>query len=230
MRTSASGRAKRTQKAIARVVRKGVVIGQEQREKKNGDHDRDGECVGDDHAADVVARLAEKRKAADSAVRQHFVWPAVEDAPDAAVGAAKKQRIARSGAKRRPDNTRHPTRRSTSRCSLHEADSTLKKCARVTGKVRRDRHSVRDSFLPCSCEANGNCAQPLFDGARGGCYKLVHSFFACGAVAQLGARIDGIDEVAGSNPAGSTFPEKNSPVQILVAAVRSLEPAVADRE
>src|SRR5271163_3179000 len=44
----------------------------------------------------------------------------------------------------------------------------------------------------------------LFDGARGGCYKLVLSFFTCGAVAQLGARIDGIDEVAGSNPAGST--------------------------
>jgi hypothetical protein len=44
----------------------------------------------------------------------------------------------------------------------------------------------------------------LFDGARGGCYKLALSFFTCGAVAQLGARIDGIDEVAGSNPAGST--------------------------
>ena len=43
-----------------------------------------------------------------------------------------------------------------------------------------------------------------FDAVSGGCYKLVHSFFTCGAVAQLGARIDGIDEVAGSNPAGST--------------------------
>jgi hypothetical protein len=28
--------------------------------------------------------------------------------------------------------------------------------------------------------------------------------FPCGAVAQLGARLDGIEEVAGSNPAGST--------------------------
>jgi hypothetical protein len=45
----------------------------------------------------------------------------------------------------------------------------------------------------------------LFDGVRGECYKLVLSFFTCGAVAQLGARIDGIDEVAGSNPAGSTI-------------------------
>ena len=35
-----------------------------------------------------------------------------------------------------------------------------------------------------------------------GCDKLRHSFG--GAVAQLGARLDGIEEVVGSNPIGST--------------------------
>ena len=34
------------------------------------------------------------------------------------------------------------------------------------------------------------------------CDKLSHSFG--GAVAQLGARLDGIEEVVGSNPIGST--------------------------
>ncbi len=34
----------------------------------------------------------------------------------------------------------------------------------------------------------------------------------CGAVAQLGARLDGIEEVVGSNPIGSTnFSSKNFP-------------------
>jgi hypothetical protein len=35
-----------------------------------------------------------------------------------------------------------------------------------------------------------------------GCDRLKHSFG--GAVAQLGARLDGIEEVVGSNPIGST--------------------------
>ena len=38
-----------------------------------------------------------------------------------------------------------------------------------------------------------------------GCYKSNHCCFSFGgAVAQLGARLDGIEEVVGSNPIGST--------------------------
>jgi hypothetical protein len=39
---------------------------------------------------------------------------------------------------------------------------------------------------------------------QAGCYKSAVAFLFGGAVAQLGARLDGIEEVAGSNPAGST--------------------------
>jgi hypothetical protein len=44
-----------------------------------------------------------------------------------------------------------------------------------------------------------------FDGAPAGVYKKcgIHSG---GAVAQLAARLDGIEEVGGSNPPGSTKP------------------------
>jgi putative endonuclease len=45
--------------------------------------------------------------------------------------------------------------------------------------------------------------------------KLISAFSFGGAVAQLGARIDGIDEVAGSNPAGSTNSSMNFTVYIL---------------
>src|SRR5712692_3775571 len=41
-----------------------------------------------------------------------------------------------------------------------------------------------------------------FDPPHLGCYKSCHS--CGGAVAQLGARLDGIEEVVGSNPIGST--------------------------
>ena len=37
-----------------------------------------------------------------------------------------------------------------------------------------------------------------------GCYKKSLVFSTRGAVAQLGARLDGIEEVEGSNPFGST--------------------------
>jgi hypothetical protein len=37
-----------------------------------------------------------------------------------------------------------------------------------------------------------------------GCYKLWSRKCSGGAVAQLGARLDGIEEVVGSNPIGST--------------------------
>ena len=36
------------------------------------------------------------------------------------------------------------------------------------------------------------------------CYRITYNIAPGGAVAQLGARLDGIEEVAGSNPAGST--------------------------
>ncbi len=43
----------------------------------------------------------------------------------------------------------------------------------------------------------------LYDD-RNGCYKEGRSLDG-GAVAQLGARLDGIEEVVGSNPIGSTI-------------------------
>jgi hypothetical protein len=42
-----------------------------------------------------------------------------------------------------------------------------------------------------------------FDGGRPGVYKNP-ALYSGGAVAQLGARLDGIEEVVGSNPIGST--------------------------
>src|SRR5690348_1889687 len=46
--------------------------------------------------------------------------------------------------------------------------------------------------------------RPAFDPFGSGCYRMLT---ACngGAVAQLGARLDGIEEVVGSNPIGSTI-------------------------
>ena len=44
--------------------------------------------------------------------------------------------------------------------------------------------------------------QAKFDAARLRCYKTCHA--GGGAVAQLEARLDGIEEVVGSNPIGST--------------------------
>ena len=45
--------------------------------------------------------------------------------------------------------------------------------------------------------------QAAFDAARPGCYKIWDP--GGGAVAQLEARLDGIEEVVGSNPIGSTI-------------------------
>ncbi len=44
---------------------------------------------------------------------------------------------------------------------------------------------------------------PPFDPPAVRCYKSTHH--SRGAVAQLGARLDGIEEVVGSNPIGSTI-------------------------
>ena len=41
------------------------------------------------------------------------------------------------------------------------------------------------------------------------CYKTYADFLHRGAVAQLGARLDGIEEVEGSNPFGSTKSSKS---------------------
>ena len=40
--------------------------------------------------------------------------------------------------------------------------------------------------------------------SEAGCYKIIEPGKKRGAVAQLGARLDGIEEVTGSNPVGST--------------------------
>jgi hypothetical protein len=49
------------------------------------------------------------------------------------------------------------------------------------------------------------CLILRFDPCEERCYKLRLAFTG-GAVAQLGARLDGIEEVVGSNPIGSTIP------------------------
>ena len=56
------------------------------------------------------------------------------------------------------------------------------------------------------CSA-GIGVRALFDPDWERCYKKVS--FAGGAVAQLGARLDGIEEVVGSNPIGSTITQKS---------------------
>ncbi len=45
----------------------------------------------------------------------------------------------------------------------------------------------------------------VFDRAQPGCYSFCIVLQSGGAVAQLGARLDGIEEVVGSNPIGSTI-------------------------
>src|SRR5271168_1038135 len=49
---------------------------------------------------------------------------------------------------------------------------------------------------------DGSAGQRALTPYGTGCYKRNHSFG--GAVAQLGARLDGIEEVVGSNPISST--------------------------
>ena len=87
----------------AHVVGEAFDVGQEERNEKNGNYHGERQGVGDDHSADVIAGLTEKRKAAKRAARQHFVGPAVEDASVAAVGAAEMEGVADSGTEGRTD-------------------------------------------------------------------------------------------------------------------------------
>jgi hypothetical protein len=48
------------------------------------------------------------------------------------------------------------------------------------------------------------CGALSFDPHAAGVLHFLHCFVSGGAVAQLGARLDGIEEVVGSNPIGST--------------------------
>ena len=87
----------------AHIVGEAFDVGQEERNEKNGNYHGERQGVGDDHSADVIAGLTEKRKAAKRAARQHFVGPAVEDASFAAVGAAEMEGVADSGTEGRTD-------------------------------------------------------------------------------------------------------------------------------
>lgn len=85
----------------ATVVRDASQVRQKKGHKKNGNDDHEREAIRDDHATDVVTRLAEEGKAAARARRTDFIRPASEHASLLAVGAAQAERGAKGGAKRR---------------------------------------------------------------------------------------------------------------------------------
>lgn len=51
--------------------------------------------------------------------------------------------------------------------------------------------------------------------------QFFHNFFTGGAVAQLGARLDGIEEVVGSNPIGST--KIQNPIEVRTFRLKGRE-------
>ena len=79
-------------------------MGQEKRNEKNGNDDGERQGVGDDHSADVIAGLTEKRKAGPRGGGGDVLFgPAVEDASVAAVGTAEAEGVADGGAEGRTD-------------------------------------------------------------------------------------------------------------------------------
>ncbi len=83
----------------ASIVGDSFQVGQKKGEKKYGDDERKRESIRDDHATDVVALLAEERKAAARALREDFIRPASEQPSLLAVGAAHAERVANDNAK-----------------------------------------------------------------------------------------------------------------------------------
>ena len=83
----------------AAVVGNDSQIRQQKRKKKNGNDHRECEAIRDDHAADVIALLAEEGKAAARALRKDFIRPASEQTSLLAVGAAQPKRVAKNVAK-----------------------------------------------------------------------------------------------------------------------------------
>lgn len=95
----------------ATVVGDASEVGQKKGHKKNGNYDQEREAIRDDHATDVVTRLAEEGKTAARARRTDFIRPAGEHASLLAVGATQAERGAKGSAKRR------------AACSLHLGQS-----------------------------------------------------------------------------------------------------------
>jgi hypothetical protein len=62
------------------VVGDASQVGQKKGDKKNGNDDHEREAIRDDHAPDVVTRLAEEGKAAARALGTDFIRPASEHA------------------------------------------------------------------------------------------------------------------------------------------------------
>lgn len=83
----------------AAVVRNDSQIRQQKRDKKNGDDHGERQAIRNDHATDVITLLAEEGKAAPRALWKNFIWPAREQAPLLAVGAAQAKRVANDAAK-----------------------------------------------------------------------------------------------------------------------------------
>ena len=82
----------------ASVLRDGFHVRKIKEGEKNGDDDGNREAVREDHAADVVALLAEEGKAADRALRKDFIRPTSEHASLLAVWAAQAEGAAKGGA------------------------------------------------------------------------------------------------------------------------------------
>ena len=85
----------------ATVVGDTFQVGQKKRRKKNGNDDHEREAIGDDHATNVVTRLAEEGQAAARARRTDFIRPASEHASLLAVGTAQAERGTKGSAKGR---------------------------------------------------------------------------------------------------------------------------------
>src|ERR1700723_3364725 len=84
----------------ASIVGHNSPVGQQKRDQKHGDDDRERQAIGDDHATDVITLLTEERKAAARALWKNFIRPASEQTSLLAVGAAHAERLANDNAKR----------------------------------------------------------------------------------------------------------------------------------
>jgi len=109
----------------ATVVGDAFQVGQNKGHKKNGNDDHEREAIGDDHATDVVTRLAEEGKAAARARRTNFIRPASEHASLLAVGTAQAERSTKGSAKGR------------AACFLHLGQSGLQQCTPHLRKYRK---------------------------------------------------------------------------------------------
>jgi hypothetical protein len=133
----------------ATVVGDAFQVGQKEGHKKNRNDDHEREAIGDDHATNVVTRLAEEGKAAVRTRRTNFVRPASEHASLLAVGTTQPERGTKGSAKGRA-------------CFLRLGQSGLQQCTPTrenTGKhvalVRCPAYGQRRSRRPIPSRSLG---------------------------------------------------------------------------